>query len=318
MTTSVNMRPQSIDEMIGQESIREKARVAVGAALNRDEPLGHCLLTSAGGGLGKTSFAQILANEMYAPFLATSGQCLVGPTDLRNMLIRIQPRTVLLCDEAHCLGRAACEELLIVLEEGVLNLNGNGSAIRVPLPPFTFVAATTRPEVFCSTPLGQRFGLHFHFDFYTADEIGEIVANVFKRWQMRVEAPVALEIAKRARGVPRIGIRLSERVRDVAQARQETTATLRSFKTAMDIEGIDDLGLTQAEQAILRRLGESHPRPVSARTLSTATGAQVATIHNFEQVLVRFGLAEIGPGGRQITERGLRHLDGQGQSRAMR
>lgn len=216
------------------------------------------------------------------------------------------------------LGRAASEELLIVLEEGVLNLNGSRSAIRVPVPPFTFIAATTRPEIFCSTPLGQRFGLHFHFGFYSTDEIGEIVVNVFKQWQMRIELPVALEIAKRARGIPRIGIRLSERVRDVTQARQETVASLRSFKTALSIEGVDDLGLTPPEQAILRRLRDSHPRPVSARTLATAAGAQVETIHNFEQVPVRFGLSEIGPGGRRITERGLLHLNGLGPSRATR
>lgn len=318
MTTSVHMRPRSLDEMTGQVAIREKARIAIGAALARGEPLGHCLLTSAGGGLGKTSFAAILANEMYSPFVATSGQCLIGPTELRNTLIRMQPGTVLLIDEANCLGRAVAEELLIVLEEGVLNLNGNGSAIRIPVPPFTFVAATTRPEAFCSTPLGQRFGLHFHFGFYSTDEIGEIVASVFKRWRMRVEAPVALEIAKRARGIPRIGLRLSERVRDVTQARQETVASLRSFERAMSIERIDELGLSQAEREILQRLRDSHPRPVSARSLSTAMGVEVATIHNFEQVLVRFGLSEISSGGRRITNRGLLHLDGVEQSRAPR
>jgi holliday junction DNA helicase RuvB len=304
-----HLRPKTLDEMLGQREIKEKARIAIGAALARDEPLPHCLLTSAGGGLGKTSFAAIVANEMFAPFVATSGQCLMNPLDLRNLLVRVKARTVVLVDEAHTIGGSAAEELLIVLEENVINLNGQGAFIRIPLPPFTLIAATTQPEVFCSSPLGQRFGLHFHFDFYVATELRQIAENIFARWRIDVEPSVLDEIGQRARGTPRVALRLCERVRDVAQARAEAVVSEHSFATAMRVEGLDRLGLSHAERKILWRLRAAHPRPLSSRSLASALGVQVETISNFEQILIRYELAEIGHGGRRITERGLAHLE---------
>jgi len=294
--------------MIGQQHIRLKAGIAIGAALAREEPLPHALLTGPGG-TGKTSFAQVLANEMYAPFTATTGQCLLTPLDLRNLLIRIKPRTVVLVDEAHTLGRSAAEELLVVLEDGVINLNGQDAPVRIPVPPFTLVAATTKPEVFCSTPLGQRFGLHFHFDFYSANELQQLVSGIFTRWGLTTEPGVAGFLAARARGTPRIALRLAERVRDVTQARGESMVTACASSRAMQIEGIDHLGLVPAERKVLERLKTSSPRPTSARTLATALGVRVETIENFEQVLIRFGLVEVGPGGRRITPLGMTHID---------
>ena len=304
------MRPQQLDELVGHIDAKMKARIAIQAALNRDEPLPHCLLTSGVGGVGKTSFASVLANEMYAPFVATSGACVSTPMDLRNALVRLKPRTVLLCDEAHRLGRAAAEELLIVLEEGVLNVNSNGTPIRLPLPPFTFVAATTKPESL-SAPLSQRFGLRFHLLPLMVKEIEQVVRRAFDHWQMTVEQEVIAGIALRSRGIPRISLRLSERIRDAVQASRSTTASRQHFDLAMRIEGIDGIGLTCEERQLLRCLADAEPRPVSARSLALALGCGVETITTvLEPTLVRFGLITIGTGGRRLTAKGVEHLAG--------
>jgi Holliday junction DNA helicase RuvB len=304
------VRPQLLDELVGHNDAKMKARIAIQAALNRDEPLPHCLLTSGVGGVGKTSFAGVLANELYAPFAATSGTCLSTPTDLRNALIRLKPRTVLLCDEAHLLGRSAGEELLIVLEEGVLNVNSNGTPIRLPLPPFTFIAATTKPESL-SAPLSQRFGLRFHLLPLAATEIEQVVRRAFEHWRMEVASEVVTGIAQRARGVPRISLRLSERVRDAVQASCAATATHQHLDLAMRVEGIDEVGLTNEERMLLRCLADAEPRPVSARSLALALGCGVETITDvLEPTLVRFGLMTIGTGGRRLTAKGSEHLAG--------
>jgi len=302
------LRPRLLDELVGHADAKTKARIAIQAALNRDEPLPHCLLTSGQGGVGKTSFAAVLANEMYAPLASTSGACLSTPVDLRNALIRLKPRTVLLCDECHRLGRAAAEELLIVLEEGVINVNSNGTPIRLPLPSFTFVAATTRPEAL-SAPLSQRFGLRFHLLPLAATEIEQVVRRAFDHWQMGVEPEVIAGIAQRARGIPRVSIRLSERVRDAVQSSRSTTASRQHLDMSMRIEGIDEIGLSCEERQLLRCLADAEPRPVSARSLALALGCGVETITTvMEPTLVRFGLMNIGPGGRRLTVKGAEHL----------
>lgn len=311
------MRPQLLDELVGHNDAKVKARIAIQAALNRDEPLPHCLLTSGVGGVGKTSFAAVLANEMYSPFTSTSGACLSTPTDLRNALIRLKPRSVLLCDEAHRLGRAAGEELLIVLEDGVINVNSNGTPIRLPLPPFTFIAATTKPESL-SAPLSQRFGLRFHLHPLATSEIEQVVRRAFEHWQMQVDAEVVAGIAQRARGIPRVSIRLSERVRDAVQSSRSTTASLQHLELAMRIEGIDEIGLTREERQLLRCLADAEPRAVSARSLALALGCGIETITDaLEPTLVRFGLMNIGTGGRRLTVKGMEHLrSGRGDSGA--
>jgi Holliday junction DNA helicase RuvB len=302
------MRPQQLDELVGHADAKMKARIAIQAALNRDEPLPHCLLTSGVGGVGKTSFAAVLANEMYVPFIATSGACLASPMNLRNALIRLQPRNVLLCDEAHRLGRAVAEELLIVLEEGVLNVTSNGRPIRLPVPQFTFVAATTKPEAL-SAPLTQRFGLRFHLLPLTPSEIEQVVRRAFEHWQMGVESDVVAGIAQRARGIPRISLRLSERVRDAVQASRATQASLQHLDLAMRIEGVDPIGLASEERELLRCLADAEPRAVSARSLALALGCGVETITTvLEPTLVRFGLMTIGVGGRRLTVKGAEHL----------
>lgn len=308
--TTTNHRPQHLDEMIGQNAIKQKARIAIQAALQRGEPLPHCLLTSSGGGLGKTSFAGILANEMFSPLVTTTGQCLMSPADLRNLLIRIKPNTVLLVDEFHGIGRSAAEELLLVLEEGVLNVSigGNGAPLRIDVPPFTLCAASTLPESI-SAPLQQRFGLSFRFDFYVNSEIERIIEGIFQRWSMQIDASAATILGTRARGIPRVALRLAERVRDLVQAQGINAVTSAAVTLTMRVEGIDSLGLTQQERSLLSALSDAEPRPVSARSLSLALGVGVATTTEvLEPPLFRLGLLAIGTGGRRLTEKGRQHL----------
>ncbi len=313
-------RPQHLDEMVGQEAIRQKARIACQAALLRGEPLPHVLLTSSGGGLGKTSFAGILANEMYTQMVTTTGQCLRTVADLRNLLVLLDPGTILLVDEAHCIGKAAAEELLLVLEDGILNmtLGGSRAPIQIEVPKFTLCAASTQPECL-SLALHQRFGLTFRFDFYADSEIRIIVEGIFRRWSMEIEQSAAMDLARRARGVPRIALRLAERVRDVAQAQSADAVTTATVSLSMEIEDVDSIGLTRQELDMLAVLADAEPRPVSARSLSLALGVGVATVTEvLEPSLVRFGLMTIGSGGRRLTARGISHLNSTASERSCR
>ena len=170
MINADTIRPQTLDELIGQEQIKQKLRVSMGAALQRCEPLPHVLLTSSGGGLGKSSLANIISNEMLSPLLSTTGQCILSTRDLRNLLVKLEPSSILFIDEAHCLGRLAAEELLMVVEQNIFNVTLASGPIRFQLPPWTLILASTKPEAF-SAPLVQRFPLQLHLDYYTVPEL---------------------------------------------------------------------------------------------------------------------------------------------------
>lgn len=305
---NATMRPQSLEEMIGQDGIKRKARIVIGAALQRGEPLPHCLLTSSGGGLGKSTLGAILATEMFRPLVSTTGQCLYAAPDLRRILIQLEPNSLLLVDEFHGIGKLAAEELLLVLEEGVLNVNLGSGPTRMEIPPFTLIAATTKPSAI-SGPLMQRFGVTFHFDFYSLEEMKQIVSRMAYNLDVTVTESVCQGIAERSHGVPRKALRLAERVRDVAQAKGKSHATDEELTVAMQVEGIDGLGLRQSERQLLMVLARMDPRPVSARSLSLALGTEVSNVTDtLEPLLVRLGLMAIGPGGRRITDVGHAHL----------
>lgn len=311
MPTATDYRPKYLDELVGQDGLKQKARIAISSALHREEPLGHCLLTSLGGGLGKTTFASILSNECFAPLVSTSGQCLNTVIDLRNTLVRLKPGSMLLIDECHCLGRAAAEELLLVLEEGVLNVTVSMSQapVRIRVPPFTLIAATTQPSAL-SAELTQRFGLQFRFGFYSVGELKTIIENVADRLGIEFESEVCFELARRARGIPRVGLRLAERVRDVAHARALSRAGIEELNFAMKLEGVDDAGLNEDDRKILRALLAAEPRPVSARSLALCLGVPTETVTDVQEpTLVRLGYVTIGAGGRRLTEKGRQHIE---------
>ena len=265
-------RPQSLDELVGQETIKKKLRIAMGAAMQRNEPLPHVLLTSNGGGLGKTTLASIISNEMLCTLHTTTGQCLSTTIDLKNILIRLEPHNLLLIDEGHCIGRAVAEELLVVTEQNILNISVGGQGpMKLLLPPHTIILATTCPQAL-SAPLTQRFGLHFHLDFYQVHELAEMVKGMASHMDMEFDELVCAGIASRAKGIPRIALRITERVRDVAQARQLTQASMDELELAMQIEGCDDLGLERSDRHCLRVLALAEPRPIGVRQPRARSG----------------------------------------------
>lgn len=303
-----SIRPKDLDELIGQDDLKQKARIAIGAALQRGEPLPHTLQTSGSGGLGKTTFATILANEMYSHITHLSGPALRTVPELRLVLFQLKKNEVIHIDECHAMSRQVAEELLLVLEEGVLSIKADDCQIRIELPPFTLIASTTKPSAL-SAPLRQRFGLHFHFGFYAVEDLVEITRLMADGLGIEFEDEVCEAIARRALGIPRLCLRHAERVRDVTQAKGLEAAGLKELHYAMRLDGIDSLGLTPDHRHILAALDGVKPRGLSARSLSLLLGAELSTVTNvLEPTLVRLGLMVITPGGRKITAAGQEHL----------
>lgn len=266
MINADTIRPKTLDEMVGQEQIKQKLRVSMGAAMQRGEPLPHVLLTSSGGGLGKSTIAQIVSYEMLSPMICTAGQCILSTRDLRNWLVKLEPNTIFFIDEAHALERLVAEELLLVVEQNILNVNLAATGpIRFQLPPWTLILASTKPEAF-SAPLVQRFPLQLHLDYYSVEELQQIVEGMTQRMGFEFEPQIHHEIAKRGKGIPRTGLRLCERVRDVSQAQCMDRAGMDEFRVAMQIEGIDGLGLNRQDRHYLHALAQAEPRPIGVRT----------------------------------------------------
>jgi Holliday junction DNA helicase RuvB len=307
------LRPKTLDELIGQETLITKARIAIGAALHRGEPLPHTLLTSGSGGLGKTTFAGILANEMYSHVTPASGLCIRTAVNLRRVMVPLQPGSLLHIDECHAIGKSAAEELLLVLEEGVINLklDAEEAPVRLALPPFTLIASTTRPSAL-SAPLRQRFGLHFHFDFYSVEDLTQITRMMADGLGIECDEAVCRAIALRGLGIPRFCLRRVERVRDLVQNKGLTVVTMQELERAMSLEGIDHLGLGPEHRRILSALEQVMPRGLSARSLALTLGTERSNvIEVIEPPLVRLGLMAIAPGGRRLTAQGLRYLRGE-------
>ena len=228
-------------------------------------------------------------------------------------LVKLEPNSILFIDEAHCLGRLAAEELLMVVEQNILNVTLAATGpMTFQLPPWTLILASTKPEAF-SAPLVQRFGLCLHLEYYTVEELRQIVEGMTQRMGFEFDPKIHSEIAKRGKGIPRIALRLCERVRDVAQARCMQRAGMNEFQVAMRIEGIDGLGLNRQDRHYLRVLAQTEPRPIGVRTLGLTLGVSTASVTDvLEGPLVRCGLVSIGMGGRRLTAKGAEHLESVG------
>lgn len=229
---------------------------------------------------------------------------------MRRTLLTLEPKTILHIDECHAIAKQAAEELLLVLEEGVVHVKSgvDEPPIRLCLEPGTVICSTTRPSAL-SAPLRQRFGLHFHFCFYSVEELTQITQAMAERLGVTFEPAVCEAVAHRALGIPRICLRHVERVRDVVQVRRATMATMDELDLAMRIEGIDHRGLQADYRRILRVLAKNEPRGVSARSLALALGTQESTVKEvLEPPLIRLELMIVTPGGRRITQNGLEHL----------
>jgi Holliday junction DNA helicase RuvB len=306
-----SLRPQRLEEFIGQRQVRANLRVFVDAARGRGEALDHVLLHGPPG-LGKTTLAQIVARELGVGFRATSGPVIARAGDLAAILTNLQPRDVLFIDEIHRLSPAVEEILYPAMEDFQLDLIiGEGPAarsVRIDLPPFTLVAATTRAGLI-TTPLRDRFGIPLRLNFYEPDELEAIVRRAAALLALDLAADGAAEIARRARGTPRVAGRLLRRVRDFATASGGRVDRAVADAALNRLE-VDALGLDAMDRRYLRCIAESYGGgPVGIETLAAALSEQRDTIEDvIEPFLIQCALLLRTPRGRVLGERGWRHL----------
>jgi Holliday junction DNA helicase RuvB len=307
-----SLRPLTLDEFIGQKQLRENLRIFITAARGRAEALDHVLLFGPPG-LGKTTLAQIVARELGVGFRATSGPVIQRAGDLAALLTNLQPRDVLFIDEIHRLNPAVEEILYPAMEDQQLDLIiGEGPAarsVRIDLPPFTLVGATTRSGLI-TTPLRERFGIPLRLQFYTAEELEAIVRRGAGVLSMRMTSGGAAEVARRARGTPRIAGRLLRRVRDFAAVAGHDEVDEKVADAALNRLEVDGLGLDSMDRRYLRCIADNYSGgPVGVETLAAALSEQRDVIEEvIEPFLIQRGLLQRTPRGRMLTGNGYRHL----------
>lgn len=307
-----SLRPQRLDDYCGQEHIKQSLRILIQAAQSRNESLDHVIF-SGPPGLGKTTLAAVVANELGAQIKTTSGPAIARTGDLAAILTNLQPGDVLFIDEIHRLNRAVEEILYPAMEDFALDIViGKGPAarsIRLDVPRFTLVGATTRSGMLTG-PLRDRFGIAFRLDYYTVDDLAEIVTRSSSILDVRIDRESALEIASRSRGTPRLANRLLKRVRDYAQVRGEGPINLPIAREALAFFEIDELGLDWMDKRILETLCRTfRGRAVGLSTLASAVGEDPSTLEDvYEPYLLQCGLIIRTPQGRMGTLDAFQHL----------
>lgn len=306
------LRPSFLNEFVGQEDLKNNMNVAIQAAKARGEQLEH-LLFYGPPGLGKTTLAHIIAKEMGQNVKTTSGPAIERAGDLASLLTNLSEGDVLFVDEIHRLNKTIEEILYPAMEDGVLDIvvgKGPGArSIRMELPKFTLVGATTRIGLI-SAPLRDRFGLTYRLDYYEGPDLQKIISRSAKILDTNINEEAALHVANRSRFTPRIANKLLKRVRDFAQVHGYDKITADVAGKALDLLQIDDKGLDKNDRRILEALIEKFSGgPVGINTLAAATGEEQDTIADVhEPFLIRLGLLVRTPKGRQVTELGYRHL----------
>ncbi len=306
-----SLRPRSLDEFVGQERVKEQLDVALQAARARGEALDHVLLAGPPG-LGKTSLAYIVREELGVGIRTTAGPAL-EKKDIAAILTSLEERDVLFVDEIHRLSRTAEEILYPALEDFRIDIvMGQGAAARtltLDLPPFTLVGATTRTGLL-TTPLRDRFGMTFRLGYYEQDELASIVRRSAAILGVEIETDAAEEVARRSRGTPRISNRILRRVRDVAEVRHEGRITEAIAAEALQLLEVDAVGLERIDRDLLAAIAHKFGGgPVGLSTLAVALGEEPETVEDvFEPYLLQLGYIQRTPRGRTITELGLAHL----------
>lgn len=312
LETDRTLRPTTLDEYCGQQRVRQNLRVLIEAAKSRKEPLDHVIF-SGPPGLGKTTLAAVLANEMGSKLHTTSGPAIERTGDLAAILTNLEPGDVLFIDEIHRLNHNVEEVLYPAMEDFFLDIViGKGPAarsIRLDVPRFTLVGATTRTGLLTG-PLRDRFGISFRLDYYSVDELAQIVERSAGILGTGIDHDAALEIASRSRGTPRLANRLLKRVRDYAQVKAEGSISASVAADAMNFFEIDELGLDWMDTRILQALASTfRGRPVGLSTIASSVGEDPSTLEDvYEPYLLQCGLIVRTPQGRQATVAAFEHL----------
>jgi holliday junction DNA helicase RuvB len=307
-----SLRPRRLDDFVGQERVKEQLAIALEAARGRGEALDHVLLVGPPG-LGKTSLAFIIREELGVGIRTVAGPALERKGDMAAILTSLEQRDVLFVDEIHRLNRAIEEILYPALEDFRLDIVvGQGPAARtltLDLPAFTLVGATTRTGLL-TTPLRDRFGMTFRLDYYTPSDLGLIVRRSAGILGVEIDDDAADEIARRARGTPRIANRILRRVRDVAEVRHEGRVTTEVAREALELLEVDGEGLERTDRDLLRAIVERFGGgPVGLSTLAVALGEEPDTVEDvYEPYLLQLGFIQRTPRGRIATERGRDHV----------
>ena len=306
------IRPDCLEEYIGQKEVKENLDVFIKAAKMREEPLDHVLLYGPPG-LGKTTLAYIIANELGSHIKTASGPSIEKSGDLAAILSTLEPGDVLFIDEIHRMPRYIEEILYPAMEDYVLDIviGGESSSknIRIELPPFTLVGATTRAGDL-SSPLRDRFGIISKLQYYTIEELTEIVKRTGRVLSAPIEEEAAIELARRSRGTPRIANRLLKRVRDFAQVKGDGTITLEITKMALDQLKVDSIGLDDTDYHLLKSIIEKfNGGPVGIEAIASSIGEEQTTIEDvYEPYLLQIGFLKRTSRGRVVTRLAYDHL----------
>lgn len=308
-----SLRPQYLKNYIGQEKLKATLKVFIDAAKNRGEALDHVLFYGPPG-LGKTTLCGIIANEMGVNLKVTSGPAIEKPGEMAAILNNLQEGDVLFVDEIHRLNRQVEEVLYPAMEDFAIDImlgkDSSARSIRLELPRFTLVGATTRAGLL-TAPLRDRFGVVAKMEFYTVEELKTIIIRSAKVLDVKIEEAGAVELARRSRGTPRLANRLLKRVRDFAQVKYDGVITREVADFALDILDVDKMGLDNNDRAILLTIIQKFSGgPVGLDTLAAALGEDAGTLEDvYEPYLLMNGLINRTPRGRVATEHAYRHLD---------